>query len=198
MFYVISFFFFAIHRESIYYVEWLKIIIIENYYNYYYFAVQIFEQRAKRKRDIAKVSYAELFCKEGILKSFAKFTRKHLCPNLFFINLQTGGLLLYTSRRLLLYGQYSQHPWWNLAYVQLQCYNPKRPLNKEKQLFSVILNHNRTDSKGVIRTLSNIYECLFQNSFFSKKAPTEIFNMVLNTMMDILTKIITSFWKFFF
>lgn len=139
-----------------------------------------------------------MFCKEGILKSFAKFTRKDLCQNLLFINLETGGLFLYTSRRLLLYGQYSQHPWWNLAYVQLQCYNLKRLLNKEKQVFSVILNRNITDSKGVIRTLSYIYKCLFQNSFFSKKAPTEIFNMVLNTMMDILTKIITSFWKFVF
>ena len=40
-------------------------------------------------------SCPELFCKEGILKSFAKFTGKHLCQNLFLIKLQTEGLLLY-------------------------------------------------------------------------------------------------------
>ena len=26
----------------------------------------------------------EVFCKEGVLRNFAKFTRKHLCQHLFF------------------------------------------------------------------------------------------------------------------
>ena len=31
-----------------------------------------------------KTSQPEVFCKKDVLRNFAKFTRKHLCPSLFF------------------------------------------------------------------------------------------------------------------
>ena len=46
-------------------------------------------------------SRPEVFCKKGIRKNFAKFTRKHLCLSLFFNKVffkkdyDTGGLQLY-------------------------------------------------------------------------------------------------------
>ena len=39
-----------------------------------------------------RCSRSELFCKKGVLKRFAKFTRKHLYRSLFLIKLQTSGL----------------------------------------------------------------------------------------------------------
>ena len=33
-------------------------------------------------------SHPEVFCKNGVLKNFAKFTGKHLCQGLFLIKLQ--------------------------------------------------------------------------------------------------------------
>ena len=38
-------------------------------------------------------SLLEVFCKEGVLKNFTKFTGKHLCQSLFFNNV--AGLQLY-------------------------------------------------------------------------------------------------------
>ena len=31
-----------------------------------------------------RISRQEVFCKKGVLRNFAKFTRKHLCQSLFF------------------------------------------------------------------------------------------------------------------
>ena len=43
----------------------------------------------------SKNSRPEVFCKKGVLRSFSKFTGKHLCQSLFLIKLQTPGLQLY-------------------------------------------------------------------------------------------------------
>ena len=43
---------------------------------------------------ISRSSHPEVFCKNGVLRNVAKFTRKHLCQGLFF-NKVTGGLQLY-------------------------------------------------------------------------------------------------------
>ena len=40
----------------------------------------------------------EVFCEKGVLKSFAKFTGKHLRQSLFLIKLQTLGLQIYEKR----------------------------------------------------------------------------------------------------
>ena len=34
--------------------------------------------------NLIRSSRPEVFCKKGVLRNFAKFTRKHLCQNLFF------------------------------------------------------------------------------------------------------------------
>ena len=34
---------------------------------------------------------AEVFCKKGVLRNFAKLTVKHLCQSLFLIKLQASG-----------------------------------------------------------------------------------------------------------
>ena len=40
-------------------------------------------------------SRPEVFCKEGVLRNFAKFTGKHLCQTLFFNKVASLGLQLY-------------------------------------------------------------------------------------------------------
>ena len=40
----------------------------------------------------------EVFCMEAALKSFAKFTGKHPCQNLFFNKVVGGGLQPYQKR----------------------------------------------------------------------------------------------------
>ena len=39
--------------------------------------------------------FTEVYCKKGVLRSFTKFTWKHLCQSLFLIKLQASGLQLY-------------------------------------------------------------------------------------------------------
>ena len=41
------------------------------------------------KNNSDKSSHPEVFCKNGVLKNFAKFTRKHLCQSLFFNKVAT-------------------------------------------------------------------------------------------------------------
>ena len=43
-------------------------------------------------------SHLEVFCEKGVLKNFAKFTKKHLCQSLFWIKLQPSGLYIYWKR----------------------------------------------------------------------------------------------------
>ena len=47
-----------------------------------------------------KSSRPEMFCKNGVLENFTKFTRKHLCQSLFLIRLQASGLQLYQKETL--------------------------------------------------------------------------------------------------
>ena len=37
-----------------------------------------------KEKLLNRSSRAEVFCKKGVLRNFAKFTRKHLCQRLFF------------------------------------------------------------------------------------------------------------------
>ena len=45
--------------------------------------------KAKQKNRYLRSSRLEVFCRKGVLRSFAKFTAKHLCQSLFF-NKVTG------------------------------------------------------------------------------------------------------------
>ena len=42
-----------------------------------------------------RTSRLEVFCKNGILRNFKKFTGKHLCQSLFFNKVASLSLLLY-------------------------------------------------------------------------------------------------------
>ena len=42
-----------------------------------------------------------MFCKKGVLRNFAKFTRKHLCQRLFFNKVAGRGLKLYWKKESL-------------------------------------------------------------------------------------------------
>ena len=37
-----------------------------------------------KTRTKSRSSHPEVFCKKGVLRNFAKFTKKHLCQSLFF------------------------------------------------------------------------------------------------------------------
>ena len=45
-----------------------------------------------------KSSHPKVFCKEGVLENFAKFTGKHLCQSLFFNKVAGLGLRPYLKR----------------------------------------------------------------------------------------------------
>ena len=52
-----------------------------------YIYIYIYKERERekeRERGRERSSRPEVFCTKGVLKNFAKFTRKHLCQGLFF------------------------------------------------------------------------------------------------------------------
>ena len=51
------------------------------------FALKIFQMV---RCSLDRSSRLEVFCKRGVLKSFAKFTGKHLCQSLLFLNKVAG------------------------------------------------------------------------------------------------------------
>ena len=53
----------------------------------------------KNRIKISGSSRPEMFCKKGVLRNFAKFTRKHLCQSLFFN--KVAGLRASEYRKLL-------------------------------------------------------------------------------------------------
>ena len=78
-------------------------------------------------------SRPEIFCKKGVLRNFAKFTRKHLCESLFFNNVAYLSLQLYLKKRLwhrcfpvncakfLRTPFLRKHIWWLLRYFEKYC-----------------------------------------------------------------------------
>ena len=49
------------------------------------------EQLNDPNNTVIRSSRAEVFCKKGVLRSFTKFTGKHLCQSFFLITLQASG-----------------------------------------------------------------------------------------------------------
>ena len=46
---------------------------------------------------VAEASRPDVFCEKGVLRTFAKFTRKHLCQSLFF-NRVAGGACIFIKK----------------------------------------------------------------------------------------------------
>ena len=62
---------------------------------------------------IFRSSRPEVFCKKGVLKSFAKFTEKHLCLSLFFVSFAKFLSKLFSCNTsggcFCIYSEYIQH-----------------------------------------------------------------------------------------
>ena len=59
----------------------------------------------------------KVFCKKGILKNFAKFAGKHLCPNIF-LNKVAGLMLSCAFREYLRTHFRIEHLWWLPLYKE--------------------------------------------------------------------------------
>ena len=106
-------------------------------------------------------SRQDLFCKKGALRSFAKFTGKHLCHSLFLIKLQASGNIFISIKKEIL--------------ARVFCYSYRLPPVAASECSRSMEFEKRTDQNFSTQNLREGKEyCISKNKKLLKQCLKEV------------------------